>query len=186
MKVLSVHNYYREAGGEDVVARQECELLREHGDEVFEYRRSNSELGDDVVSKLLFAGRAFWSRKAEREIQTIILRTRPHVAHFHNVFPQISPSGYRACKRLGVPVIQTVHNYRLICIRGDYFRNNRICRDCLRLEDSITCGFSSLLSRFFRSERRSGTGAPLAVHQVLRTWSRFCRRIRSSYGNSAK
>jgi len=171
VKVLSVHNHYREAGGEDVVALQECELLREHGDEVVEYRRSNSELGDDLASKMLFAGRAFWSRKAEREIQTIIQRTRPHVAHFHNVFPQISLSGYRACKRLNVPVIQTVHNYRLICVRGDYFRNNHICRDCLNWKIPLPAIFHRCYRDSF-AQSAAAAGA-LAFHQVLRTWDRL-------------
>jgi glycosyltransferase involved in cell wall biosynthesis len=171
VKVLSVHNHYREAGGEDVVARQECELLREHGNEVVEYRRSNSELGDDLASKMLFAGRAFWSRKAEREIQTIILRTKPHVAHFHNVFPQISISGYRACKRLNVPVIQTVHNYRLICVRGDYFRNNHICRDCLNWKIPLPAVFHRCYRDSF-AQSAAAAGA-LAFHQVLRTWDRL-------------
>jgi glycosyltransferase involved in cell wall biosynthesis len=138
---------------------------------VVEYRRSNSELGDDLASKMLFAGRAFWSRKAEREIQAIILRTRPHVAHFHNVFPQISVSGYRACKRLGVPVIQTVHNYRLICVRGDYFRNNRVCHDCLKWKVPLP----ALLHRCYRGSfaQSAAAAAALAAHQVLRTWNRL-------------
>jgi glycosyltransferase involved in cell wall biosynthesis len=171
VKILSVHNYYRQAGGEDVVARQECELLREHGDQVVEYRRSNSELGDDLTSKLLFAGRAFWSRKSEREIEAIILRTRPHVAHFHNVFPQISLSGYRACKRLDVPVIQTVHNYRLVCVRGDYYRNNRVCRDCLNWKIPLP----AVLHRCYRGSfaQSAAAAAALAAHQALKTWNRL-------------
>lgn len=171
MKILSIHNHYRQRGGEDVVARQECQMLREHGDEVIEYRRSNAELGDDLASKMLFAGRAFWSRKAEREIEAIILRTRPHVAHFHNVFPQISPSGYRACKRLGVPVVQTVHNYRMTCVRGDYFRDNRVCQDCLTWKVPLP----AILHHCYRDSfpESLAAAAALASHNILHTWSRF-------------
>ncbi len=171
MKVLSVHNYYRESGGEDVVARQECQMLREHGHEVIEYRRSNSELGDDLTSNLLFAGRAFWSRKAQREIEAIILRTRPHVAHFHNVFPQISPSGYRACKRLGVPVVQTVHNYRMTCVRADFFRDNRICQDCLTWKSPVPAILHHCYRGSFPQTLVAATA--LAAHQMLHTWARF-------------
>lgn len=167
MKVLSVHNYYRQGGGEDVVVRQECQMLREHGDEVVEYRRSNSGLGDDLASKMLFAGRAFWSPKVELEIETIILRTRPDVAHFHNVFPQISASGYRACKRLGVPVVQTVHNHRMTCVRGDYFRKNRICQDCLTWKSPLP----AIFHRCYRGSfpQTVAVAAALAAHQVLHT-----------------
>lgn len=171
MKVLSVHNYYRQSGGEDVVAQQESELLRERGNEVVEYRRSNCELGDDLRSKMLFAGRAFWSRKAEREIEAIILHARPDVAHFHNVFPQISLAGYKACKRHGVPVVQTVHNYRLICVRGDYFRHDRICQDCLNWK----IPFPAILHRCYRGSLAQSAAAAgaLAVHRMLRTWHKL-------------
>jgi glycosyltransferase involved in cell wall biosynthesis len=171
VKVLSVHNYYRQSGGEDVVAKQECEILREHGDEVIEYRRSNSELGDDLGSKILFAGRAFWSWKSEREIEALILRTRPDVAHFHNAFPQISPSAYRACKRLGVPVVQTVHNYRMTCVRGDYFRNDRTCQDCLTWKSPLP----AILHRCYRGSFSQTVGAATALtfHKILHTWTRF-------------
>ncbi len=146
-------------------------MLREHGDEVTEYRRSNSELGDDVASKLIFAGRAFWSWKAERDLEAIIRRTRPEVAHFHNIFPQISPSGYRACKRLGVPVVQTVHNYRLMCTGGDYFRANHVCQDCLHWKIPIP----ALLHSCYRSSlpQTAAAAAALTAHQLLHTWTRF-------------
>lgn len=146
-------------------------MLRDHGEEVIEYRRSNTELGDGLTSKMLFGGRAFWSWKAEREVEAIILRTRPDVAHFHNVFPQISPSAYRACKRLGVPVIQTVHNYRLICVRGDYFRDNRICEDCLYWKSPLPAMFHRCYRGSF--PQTVVTAAALAAHQVLHTYTSF-------------
>jgi glycosyltransferase involved in cell wall biosynthesis len=171
VRILSVHNYYRQSGGEDVVAAQECLMLRAHKHEIIEYRRSNSELGDDLGSKMLFAGRAFWSRKAEREIEVLIKRTRPDVAHFHNVFPQISPSGYRACKRFGVPVIQTVHNYRLTCVRADYFRENRICEDCLKWKSPVPAMFHKCYRHSFAQTVAAGTA--LGIHQLLGTWTRL-------------
>lgn len=171
VRILSLHNSYREGGGEDVVAMQECELLRAYGHEVVEYRRSNSELGDDPISKMLFAGRAFWSHKAQRDIEDIILRTRPDVAHFHNVFPQISFSGYKACKRHGVPVVQTVHNYRLVCVRGDYFRNNHICQDCLTWKSPLPAVLHRCYHRSFAQS--AAAASALGAHRLLQTWKRF-------------
>jgi glycosyltransferase involved in cell wall biosynthesis len=171
LKVLILHNAYRQPGGEDIVVEQERRLLQEHGHEVIEYRRSNKELGDDLVSKLLFAQRALWSRKAALEIQAIILRERPDVAHFHNSFPQISPSSYWTCKRLGVPVVQTIHNYRIVCVRGDYFRDGHICEDCLRSRTPV----SAILHRCYRGSLPQSIAAAstMAVHQLMRTWTKL-------------
>jgi glycosyltransferase involved in cell wall biosynthesis len=169
LRILSLHNTYRQRGGEDVVVEQECQLLREHGHEVIEYRRSNTELGDDLVSKVLFGQRALWSRKAALEIEAMILRWKPTVAHFHNSFPQISPSGYWVCKRLGVPVVQTVHNYRMSCVRGDYFRDGHICEDCLRWRNPLP----AIVHRCYRGsmpQTMAAAGA-FAVHRLLRTWT---------------
>jgi len=171
LKILSLHNTYRQTGGEDVVVEQERQLLREHGHEVIEYCRSNKELGDDLVSKLLFAKRVLWSRKAALEIEAIISRRRPDVAHFHNTFPLISPSGYWVCKRLGVPVVQTVHNYRMICVRGDYFRDGHICEDCLRWKTPLP----ALVHRCYRGslpQTMAAAGA-LAVHRLFSTWTKL-------------
>jgi glycosyltransferase involved in cell wall biosynthesis len=153
------------------VAEQESLILREHGHEIVEYRRSNSELGDDLASTMLFAARAVWSPKAEREITAIIRRHKPDVAHFHNVFPQISPSGYRACLRLGIPVIQTVHNYRMTCVRGDYFRNNRVCETCLTWKVPLP----ALLHSCYRNSTTQTivAAAALAIHQIARTWNKM-------------
>jgi glycosyltransferase involved in cell wall biosynthesis len=171
LKILILHNTYRERGGEDTVVEQEGQLLREHGHEVIEYRRSNKELGDDLVSKLRFGQRALWSRKAASEIEAIISHRKPDVAHFHNSFPQISPSGYWVCKRLGVPVVQTVHNYRLTCVRGDYFRDDHICEDCLRWKTALP----AIVHRCYRGSLPQTMGAvgALAVHRLLRTWTKL-------------
>jgi glycosyltransferase involved in cell wall biosynthesis len=171
LKILSLHNAYRQRGGEDVVVEQEVQLLREHGHEVIEYRRSNEELGDDLVSKFRFGQGALWSRKAALEIEAIIYRSRPDVAHFHNTFPLISPSGYWICKRLGLPVVQTVHNYRMICVRGDYFRDGHICEDCLRWKTPLP----AMVHRCYRGSmpQTMAAAGTLAVHRLLGTWTKL-------------
>lgn len=171
MRILLLHNAYRQRGGEDIVVEQERQLLQKHGHDVIEYHRSNKELGDDLLSKLLFAQRALWSRKAASEIEAIILRERPDVAHFHNSFPLISPSGYYVCRRLGVPVVQTVHNYRMICVRGDFFRDNHICEDCLRWKSPLP----AIVHRCYRAslpQTMAAAGA-FAGHRLLRTWTKL-------------
>ena len=64
-----------------------------------------------------------------RELGELVRRERPNVAHFHNTFPLITPSAYAACREQGVPVVQTLHNYRLVCCAATFFRDGRDLRD---------------------------------------------------------
>ncbi len=128
MRVLAVHNYYRQAGGEDVVFASECELLRERGNRVLQYSDSNWRI--DKINPLELALGTVWSQGAYRRISKLIQRFRPDIAHFHNTFPLISPSAYYACKRHGVGVVQTLHNYRLICAGATLQRAGRVCEQC--------------------------------------------------------
>lgn len=135
MKILAVHNHYRSSvpSGEKAVFLAETELLRRRGHEVITYEKHNDVLLEMSPAQLVVrAGMsAIWSRRAFSEVTSILHSETPHVAHFHNTFPQISPAAYYACQRAGVPVVQTVHNYRIACINGLLFRSGEICEDCL-------------------------------------------------------
>jgi glycosyltransferase involved in cell wall biosynthesis len=133
VKVLLVHNYYRsgQPGGEDVAFRQERELLESAGTEVVTYTRSNDEVGErDPFAVANAALGLRWSRRTLQELGALIRSERPQVAHFHNTFPLISASGYAACRTHGVPVVQTLHNYRLVCAAGTYYRRGAVCELC--------------------------------------------------------
>jgi glycosyltransferase involved in cell wall biosynthesis len=131
MKVLVVHNSYLQPGGEDVVFEQETQLLRNNHDQVVEFHCQNAEINGGLRQKLNIARNAIWANGTARAIRDLIVRERPDVAHFHNVFNAISPSCYYACRELDVPVVQTVHNYRLMCPSSDFFRDGQICQSCL-------------------------------------------------------
>lgn len=133
MKVLLVHNYYRsgQPGGEDVAFRQECALLESAGAQVVTYTRSNDEVDERDLRAVAAAATGLrWSRRTLRELGEIARRERPDVAHFHNTFPLVSVSGYAACRRHGVPVVQTLHNHRLVCAAGTYYRGGQVCEQC--------------------------------------------------------
>ncbi|MFC5549600.1 glycosyltransferase family 4 protein [Massilia aerilata] len=130
MKVLLVHNRYQQAGGEDAVVRAEAALLRSHGHEVRLYGRSNDEL---VRMPVLKAGMdAVWSRSAAGEIDGLCAFYRPDVVHVHNTFLMISPAVYWIAARRKIPVVQTLHNFRLLCPQGTFLRNGAVCQDCLK------------------------------------------------------
>ena len=129
MKILVAHNAYQRRGGEDAVVDSELQLLRDHGHEVHAYQRHNDELGD--LNHARAAAGTLWSRRTTRELRELLGDLRPDVLHAHNTFPLISPSLYWAAAKAGVPVVQTVHNYRLACPQAMFLRDGRICEDCL-------------------------------------------------------
>lgn len=133
MKILVVHNRYVSAvpSGENVVVDDEIRALRDAGVEVVTYLRSSDEIGDmTTLQRAELAVGPLYSRQAARDIAVLIHGERPDVMHLHNPNPLISPAVVRVAKRRGVPVVQTVHNHRHVCIKGTYYRDGHVCRDC--------------------------------------------------------
>jgi glycosyltransferase involved in cell wall biosynthesis len=169
MKVLILHNSYQQLGGEDVVVEQEAALLRGAGHEVIEYRRSNNEINAlSLWSKSTLPARAVWSGRARRDLRALLRCEKPHVAHFHNTFAMISPSLYSVCQEMGVPVVQTLHNYRLCCPRADFFRDGHVCEACL----GKTLAWPGIVYGCYHHSRSQTAVAAtiLAVHHWLKTW----------------
>jgi glycosyltransferase involved in cell wall biosynthesis len=109
-----------------------------------------------------------WARNTYRDITGILAKNRPDVAHFHNTFPQVSPAGYDACRDAGVPVVQTLHNYRLLCPGATFYRNNAFCDRCL--DGSL---MNSVMHGCYRGSRAATavTAAMLGIHRLRNTWS---------------
>ncbi len=129
MKILIAHNSYQLQGGEDAVVDAEIALLRDHGHEVRVYRRHNDELNN--MSRPAAALTTIWSRQSASAIKDVCDDFHPDVIHVHNSFPLISPSLYWIASRKKVPIIQTLHNFRLLCPQAIFLRNEKVCEDCL-------------------------------------------------------
>lgn len=129
MKILTVHNFYQQAGGEDVVFANETELLREHGHTVIEFTAHNDAVS--TMGKAKLAINTVWSREYKHKLAAVIAEQRPDIAHFHNTFMVISPAAYYACHEAGIPIIQTLHNYRLFCLNATFYRDQHVCEDCV-------------------------------------------------------
>lgn len=171
MKVLIVHNEYQNRGGEDCVVDAESRLLSNAGHLVIGYRRSNHEIEPrSPIAQAGLAASTIWSRHSRRALGDRIARERPDVAHFHNTFPLISPSAYAACRDAGIPVVQTLHNYRLLCARADLLRAGQPCQDCLGRWSS----WPGVVHACYRDSRAttSVVAAMLAVHRTLGTWQK--------------
>lgn len=133
MRILLLHNSYQQGtSGEYQVFASEKALLESRGHAVVVYERSNDEIAAfPPWRKLALLWQTSWSKGSYREIRELVRRERPDVAHFHNTLPLISPSAYYACQAEGVPVVQTLHNYRLFCSTGLMMRAGGACEECL-------------------------------------------------------
>lgn len=169
MKILLIHNRYRYPGGEDQVFRREAELLSSVGHSVLEYTRDNREIEEEgILYKASLAARTLWAWDAQRELRAILKAERPDVAHFHNSFPLISPAAYYVCQEFGVPVVQTLHNTRLLCPGGSSYRAGEICEECLRK----TVPWPGVLHSCYRGSlaQSAVVAGMLSVHKLLGTW----------------
>jgi glycosyltransferase involved in cell wall biosynthesis len=129
MRILKVHNYYTGAGGEDTVFHSETALLRSRGHEVTEYIEHNKRI--ESMNKASVALQTLWSHSSYQKLKGVLREMKPDVVHFHNTFPLISPSAYYACHDVRIPVVQTLDNQRLICPASSFYRNGKLCLDCL-------------------------------------------------------
>lgn len=164
-KILIVHNAYQIWGGEDEVVEAETRLLRSYGHEVIEYRKSNHSITKPTFSLLR---RTLWSSETIKEIHQLIEKHQPSIIHAHNTFPLISPSLYWVANKIGIPIIQTLHNFRVLCAQGAFLRAGRICQDCLG-----TLPWRGIYHKCYRGSVPQSTAlvAMLGVHRSLGTYN---------------
>lgn len=168
MRVLSIHNHYRHRGGEDAVFDDEARLLEDNGHIVVRYTATNEDASR--LNPLRLAGRTVWSAQSHRDLGRLIDLERPDVVHVHNWLSMISPSAYYAARSQGVPVVQTLHNYRLMCPGVVFEREGKVCEDCL----GRRFAWPAVRHACYRNSR--GASATVAVtltaHRIAGTWDR--------------
>lgn len=129
MKVVIVHNAYQHKGGEDSVMEAEVTMLSSRGHSVELFLRHNDEIHQ--MSRAKAAVQTVWSAQTGREFEALLRSCKPDVVHVHNTFPLISPTIYWVANRLGIPLVQTLHNFRLLCPQAMFLRDGNVCEDCL-------------------------------------------------------
>jgi glycosyltransferase involved in cell wall biosynthesis len=168
MRIVLVHNFYQQAGGEDRVFADEAELLAAHGHEVLKFTKHN----DDVArtSRWRLALGTVWNRQAARELERVVRDHRADVVHFHNTLPLLSPATYYAARRAGAAVVQTLHNYRLACPKATLFRNGSPCELCL----GRSIPWPAVQHACYRENRSASATivAMLIFHRLLGTYKR--------------
>jgi glycosyltransferase involved in cell wall biosynthesis len=169
VKILLVHNFYRLHGGETAVFEAEHQMLAEAGHSVVSYTRDSGEIdGYGALKRAALTPTAIWARDSHREISALIAREAPDVAHFTNTLPLISPSAYYACQKARVPVVQSIHNYRLVCPAATLWRDGSICEECI--EHSM---LRSVQHGCYRSSRPTTAvlAATLTLHRRAGTYA---------------
>jgi glycosyltransferase involved in cell wall biosynthesis len=168
MRILSVHNRYQIRGGEDESRQAEENLLREMGHEVTVYEEHNDRIA--TMNQLQVASRTIWSQEAYQIIQRQLKKQPQDIVHVQNFFPLISPSVYYAAKAEGVPVVQTLRNYRLLCPNALFFRDGHVCEDCLG-----KLPVPGVIHGCYRESRVASAvvASMVTVHRSLRTWAKM-------------
>jgi glycosyltransferase involved in cell wall biosynthesis len=165
MKVLLIHNCYGRFSGEEAVVAAQEKLLTDNGHEVTSFERSSAEIPAMKLGKLRALSSGLHSSSSCKAVRAMLRRRRPDVVNVHNVYPLISPSVLKVCRDEGVPVVMTVHNYRLICPNGLFMTQDEICHRCAggreywcllrNCEGSLAKSFGYALRNWVARKRRA-------------------------------
>jgi glycosyltransferase involved in cell wall biosynthesis len=166
MKVLVAHNFYQQPGGEDQVFRSELALLASRGHEPVRFEMHNDDVRGMGTLALLSA--TVWHRAAADRVRELVRAHKADIVHFHNTFPLMSPAVYSAARAEGAAVVQTLHNFRLLCPGANLYRDGGVCEDCVGR--SIPLG--GVIHKCYRGDRSASfaTAAMLTIHRGLGTW----------------
>jgi len=178
MKIILAHNHYQQLGGEDNIFEQESKILQMNGHTVFQFTVHNDDI--KTMSSLDIARKTIWNAQTYSLIKQLILKEKPDVIHFHNTFPLISPSVYYAAQEYHLPVVQTLHNYRLLCLNAQLLRNGNICEKCV----NRAIPFPGIFYRCYRGSLSASSvvAAMLVYHRFRNTYlSKVNKFIASSH-----
>jgi glycosyltransferase involved in cell wall biosynthesis len=175
MKILIVHNRYQQRGGEDAVVESEHDLLAGNGIQVETLEENNDEItglkGKLEASLSVFTG----AKQSNDRVNATLSRFQPDVVHVHNWFTTVSPSIFWKCHRAGIPVVNTIHNYRLLCVGATFFRDGHVCEDCMH----TTLRSPGVIHGCYRQSRAGSAVATagMLAHWGAGTWHRAVDRF---------
>lgn len=183
MRILVLHNRYRPVApsGENAVVDQESAALRAAGHDVHLVQRHSADIeGWSRARRATLPARMLWSRESQRLLADEVARFGPDVVHVHNTFPLLTPAVLQTCVQARVPVVATVHNYKLACANGELFRDGATCHECLPSPSSaggMVAGLPGVRHGCYRSSR----SASLAVVAATAVHARAWRELVSAY-----
>lgn len=168
MKLVLCHNYYQQPGGEDQSFAAEARLLEANGHQVVPLTLHNDAI--DGMSRSGVARRTLWNSEVYSRVQQLIREEKPDLLHCTNNFPLLSPALYYAARREGVPVVQSLRNYRLLCPNAQLLRDGRVCEDCL----GKAVPWPGVMHGCYRDSKTATAvvAALVSGHRLLGTWDR--------------
>lgn len=168
MRVLIVHNRYLQRGGEDQSVEARVRLLRDLGHSVDTLFEDNARLA--TLGQIQAAAQTLWSQESYCRIRNILQTGDYDVMDAHNTVPLVSPAAYYAARAEGTAVVQTLHNYRLLCPSANLYRSGQPCEDCV----GRRVAWPGVQHACYRGNRRAtaAIAAMLAVHRAVGTWTR--------------
>jgi len=161
-RVCLAHAFYQQHGGEDAVFRAERDLIASRGIAVEEFTANNADFAK--LGRWLQPGRILWNKGARHRLRDALLRSKAQVLHCHNLFPAISFSAYAAAADVGIPVLQTLHNFRLVCANAVLFREGKVCESCV----GRSFGWPGVMYGCYRGSRASSAviASMSALHRL--------------------
>lgn len=174
MKILQVHNVFQGKTGEETVVREEKRILEQNGHHVIQFIKDNSEIETytrfDKFKMLLSLTS---SRRIEAELEALVIREKPDVCHVHNTFPLITPVVYKVCSNNNLPVIKTLHNYKLVCTNSLLFRKSEVCEECLNKSLYNSIKYKCYRNSYFATAVQAHV---IQRHRDAGTWSDLVTR----------
>jgi glycosyltransferase involved in cell wall biosynthesis len=166
MKIVVAHNFYMQPGGEDQVFRAEIELLREYGHDVVPFEIHNDAVADMSNPALLVA--TVWNRETAGALREVVRKHQPQIVHFHNTFPLMSPAALYSARAEGAAVVQTLHNFRLLCPGSLLYRDGHACHECLGKKFAMP----AIRHGCYRGSRAATavTAVAITIHRTIGTW----------------
>ena len=172
MRILSIHNRYKIRGGEDESRELEERLMRERGHIVDVYEEDNDKL--DSIGPAHLALKTVWSTESFNIVKQKLQQNQYDIVHVQNFFPLISPSVYYAAQSESVPVVQTLRNYRLICPNALFFRDGKVCEDCV----GKVVPYPGIVHSCYRQNTVASIGVAtmISFHRAMQTWTNKVNR----------
>ena len=174
LRILQVHNVYQGKTGEETVVEEERKILERHGHEVIQFIKDNSDLnkfGKLEKFRMLFSLTS--SQSIATEFESLLDKEQPDVCHVHNTFPLITPIVYQICQSKGVPVVQTLHNYKMVCTNSLLFRNGEVCEECLNKSLYNSIKFKCYRDSYFATAAQAHV---IQYHRNKGTWDNMIDR----------
>ena len=167
MKILLIHNKYQQKGGEDSVFENELSLLQKYGHMVDKLIFDNNQI-KSAKDKLKVGLYGIYNPESAKILENKINSFKPDIIHVHNFFPIASPSIFFTAKKFNIPVVMTLHNYRLICPNALLFRDGNICEECI---DKFF-PYPGIIHKCYRNSLMQTLSLSLitSIHRYIKTW----------------